>query len=163
MVDSDTVKTWGSGSHWVQREGAQGGQEEFGCYRSSSAPHAANQLAGLSSASVGVVLEPERSRMLCVKSACQTQQRCHGGQSSARKVRRINSSSKRIPCVLHKRMAAMNYYSIWHWYCGVAASVRLHWLSCAGERCRNQPREDFPRQVKLCWRYLSKIYCYLRG
>lgn len=104
-----TVKTSGSRSH---REGAQGGQEEFGCYRSSSAPHAANQLPGVSSAAAGVVLEPERSRILCVKPARRTRQRCHDGQSSVRKVRRINSFSKRIPCVLRNRMAAMNYYSI---------------------------------------------------
>lgn len=104
-----TVKTSGSRSHW---EGAQGGQEEFGCYRSSSAPHAANQLAGVSSASAGVVLEPERSRILCVKPARQTRQRCHDGHSSVRKVRRMISFSKRIPCVLHNRMAAVNYYSI---------------------------------------------------
>lgn len=31
-------------------------------------------------------LEPELSVILCVKSTCQTQQRCHGGQSSASKV-----------------------------------------------------------------------------
>lgn len=62
-------------------EEARGGHAEFGYDRSYSTPHTANQLPGASSASAGVVLVPELSAILCVKSARQTQQRCHACQS----------------------------------------------------------------------------------